>query len=205
MQLSQIHQSYDLILSMGYNCQSALHLRGNQIRSFTGPVDWVISNSIPVLIQQLEKGFRDYMKLENLKIIGSIYGHFSVEDAATGILSFHDFPVPPDQRKCISNYPEYRKQLDRRIQRFYQAAKASKRALYVRERTSPADAVKLRLALERLSGKEVYLLAVNYTDALVPREVEWGLPYISAVEIPVKEPERADAWKKILTGFSLTP
>lgn len=204
MKLSQMNQSYDLILSMGYNCQPALHMRDNLVRSFTGPLDWVITNSILQLINQLENGFVDYMKMENLKIIGSVYGHFSVEDTATSILSFHDFPVPQNGAQQITNYSEFRMQLDRRIERFYKSAQASKKALYVRHQASVQDAVTLRLALERISGGEVYLLIVNYSEGTIVKDANWDLPFIAAVEIPITEPLRADAWKQILSGIVLS-
>ncbi|MBW5447672.1 hypothetical protein GE107_16580 [Cohnella sp. CFH 77786] len=203
MKLKELAGSYDLILSMGYNCQPAFQLRANQVRSFTGPVDWVITNSIPNLIQLLDNGFKDYMKLENLQIIGSIYGHYSAEDVATGTLSFHDFPVPADQSRRIDNYPEFRQQLDRRIERFYERARSSRKALYVRERASLPEAISLRQALMRLSGGDVYLLVLNDADGAPLHDADWDEPFIAAAGLPKEESEWTDAWKELLKGIAL--
>lgn len=203
MKLAGMPRLYDLILSVGYNCQPALHLRNNQIRSFTGPVDWVITSSIPNLIQLLENRFTNYMKLENLKIIGTVYGHFSAEDLATGVLSFHDFPVPESGAPEIVNYPAYREKLDERIGRFYNVALQSQRALYVREGANREEAMRLREALVKITGGEVYLLVVNLYDGGTVKEVDWHTPYIAAVEIPIEEPAREQGWNEVLSQFRL--
>lgn len=202
MDLSQLRQSYDLILSIGYNCDSALYLRKNELRSFSGPVDWVLTGSIPQLIRLLETRFENFMKLENLKVIGSVYGHLSLEDTATGTLSFHDFPVQQDFPDQIAQYPEFSARLQRRIDRFYEYAQASKKALYVRMQADAQEALDLQRALKRISGGEVYLLVANYADVLTEKEVEWGLPAIAAVEIPLQENLRETAWRNVFSGIT---
>lgn len=203
MKLEKIKQTYDLILSMGYNCQSALRLRDQRIRSFAGPVDWVISNSVPQLARQIENRFSDYMKLENLKIIGSVYGHYSAEDTATGILSFHDFPVSSNGARQITNYSGFRERLDRRIERFYQAARTGRKALYVRQRADMQEAEQLRRALKRISGGEVYLLVANDADRVDVKDLKWKSPFIAAAEIPKFEPYCTEAWMALLSGIRL--
>lgn len=190
---------------MGSNCDSALYLRSNGLRSFSGPVDWVISASMPQLIQQIDTRFVHCMKLENLKLIGSVYGHFSVEDTATGILSFHDFPVPPDQSRQIVNYPDFKAHFDRKVDRFYKSALASRKALYVRMQANVEEAESLRLALERISGGEVYLLVANYAELedTSVHEEDWDVPFITAVQIPLTESLRPAAWQNVLSGFVL--
>lgn len=61
MRLSELQRPHDLVMSLGYNCMVAYQLKRLALRSFSGPVDWVIIHEARDLIRLLDNRFQGYM------------------------------------------------------------------------------------------------------------------------------------------------
>jgi hypothetical protein len=206
MKLSEMQRPYDLIMSLGYNCMVAYQLKRLSLRSFSGPVDWVI-NYPDQLIRILDNRFEGYMEERNLRIMSTHNGYYSVEDMEHHVYSFHDFPIVGDHW-AIVNYPEFKEKLDRRVNKFLHLANQSNTALFVRERCSYEEAILLRESLSRLVKGTVHLLIINYTEEAKVVEKDWGIDGICSVEIiqsTTHEEVRDPYWNELFQGVSLIP
>lgn len=204
MKQSELHRPYDLIMSLGYNCMVAYQLKRLSLRSFSGPVDWVIIDDANQLVRLLDNRFSGYMEEHNLRILGTHNGFYSVLDTEYQAKSFHDFPVIGEKR-VLTNYREFQEKRDRRINHFMNAAAHSDSALFIRERCSYEDAINLKKSLSSLVKGTVHLLILNYTDKDHMVENNWKEDGICSVEVissDTKEHIRDPYWNDALRGVS---
>lgn len=115
LKLQEIKGSYDVIISLGSWCGPSLNLRRHNLRRFSFPLDWVVSNSLPDVSRILKNRFVGFMDLKNMKQVDGIASYlddgdvvFSDEggkqqkayfilDTYYNVISVHDFPMIPNQ------------------------------------------------------------------------------------------------------------
>ncbi|WP_019639556.1 DUF1796 family putative cysteine peptidase [Paenibacillus fonticola] len=205
MRLSELQRPYDMIMSLGYNCMTAYQLKRLSLRNFSGPIDWVIIHEAKDLIRLLDHRFQGYMEQQNLKILGTHNGFFSVQDTEYKAHSFHDFPCSGDN-PAITNYYEFKEKLDRRTSRFMSLAAQADSALFVRERCSYEDAVRLRDSLSSLVKGKTHLLIINYTREGRLVEHNWIDDGICSVDVNLDVDDeifRDSYWNDAFRGMSL--
>lgn len=205
MRRSDIQRPYDFVMSLGYNCMVAYQLKRLSLRSFSGPVDWVIIHETRDLIRLLDHRFHGYMDEQKLNILGAHNGFLSVQDTEYKAHSFHDFPCHGDHL-MITNYAEFKQKLDRRISRFLSLAAQADSALFVREHCSYEDALLLRDSLASLVKGQTHLLIINYTKEGSLVEHQWIDEGICSVDVNLEidnEPWRDSYWNDAFRGVSL--
>ncbi|MDL2323630.1 papain-like cysteine peptidase [Ruminococcaceae bacterium OttesenSCG-928-A16] len=209
MKLSQIKGVYDCAISLGAPCQPAQQLKMHNLRSFSGPFDWTVLESVPCLIKAIDTKFENYFALENLTVKEK-HGHtYLVYDELYECMSVHDFPYVEndDPSKIFDVYPAFIEKMQRRIQRFYSRISDSQRTLFVRFHASHQDAQNLQKYLKALVKNDFTLLVLNETDT--PRLIEenWDIENTYAARI-FQTPEipwqgYTPHWDQILSGISL--
>ncbi|MGG3557890.1 DUF1796 family putative cysteine peptidase [Peribacillus frigoritolerans] len=85
------------------------------LRRFSFPLDWVVSNSLPDVSRILKNRFVGFMDLKNMKQVGGIASYLDagdvvfsdegckqkkahfIQDTYYNVISVHDFPMIPNQ------------------------------------------------------------------------------------------------------------
>lgn len=205
MRQSELHRPYDLIMSLGYNCMVAYQLKRLSLRNFSGPIDWVISENTDQLIRLLDHRFHGYMDEQNLAILGTHNGFYSVMDTEYQMYSFHDFPIQSEEPR-ITNYAEFKEKRDRRINHFMSLAANSDSSLFVRERCSYEEAIRLRRSLSSIVKGNPHLLIINYTNDGRLVDHEWLDEGICSVSVNLDVPDeqlRDSYWNDAFRGVTL--
>ncbi|AZK47580.1 DUF1796 family putative cysteine peptidase [Paenibacillus lentus] len=205
MRRSEMQRPYDFVMSLGYNCMVAYQLKRLSLRTFSAPIDWVIIHEVKDVIRLLDQRFHGYMEERNLEILGKHNGFFSVKDTVYNAHSFHDFPCSGDNQ-MITNYNDFKAKLDRRISRFISLASQSDSALFVRERCSYEEAIRLRDSLASLVKGKVTLLIINYTKEARLVEHDWLDDGICGVDVNLEiddEAWRDSYWNDAFRGVSV--
>jgi hypothetical protein len=217
MNLLAIKRNYDTVVSLGSKCQTAHHLKRHNLRTFSGPLDWVVSESLPDVISLLNNRFVGLMEPNNMFVEGqgnhniidengtfSLMHTFVIKDIFYNITSMHDFPI---NQVWTQTYPAYKEKLNRRINRFLEKISNSQMALFVRLGASYHETVQLRSALSRISKGQFHILIVNSINGINNViEKDWGIDGVCSVEIPDLPTTWVGdtlAWDHILTGVSL--
>lgn len=128
---------YDFVCSIGSDCGCAGHLIRNRLRRASYPLDWigVWYDGIIAVARLVESEFAGFLRLENLRrdpnpprAAQDDHDHDYYHDVKLRIDTAHDFPVGLPLEEV---YPEIREKYDRRISRFYETMRASRRTLFV--------------------------------------------------------------------------
>ena len=129
MKLSDIKGTYDLALSLGAPCQPAEQLRRHGLRSFSGPFDWTVLESVPCLIKAIESKFDNYFSFNNLVLKGRHDHTYLIFDQLYQCMSVHDFPLVANDNidMIFDAYPLFIEKMQRRIKRFYERISQSKK------------------------------------------------------------------------------
>ncbi|MBP1999635.1 hypothetical protein J2Z69_000654 [Paenibacillus shirakamiensis] len=213
VKLHDIQGEYDLIVSLGCSCEPAGHLQRKGLRTFSAPLDWVVSLSLTQVNHLLENRFKDYMLIENMSITeGSAYyvkdeivqeaKSYFIKDAMYDILSVHDFPVIPDHF-WMEHYPDFKAKLDTRVERVLQRMAASKKALFVRWCGSDEEVVELQRVLRLLTPAAFNILLVNGVHGQ-GTTIDLDIPQdgICSLTIPYRDGDE-QTWDLLLEGVSL--
>ncbi|UJF32182.1 DUF1796 family putative cysteine peptidase [Paenibacillus hexagrammi] len=217
MNLSELkEQPYDLVASLGQNCDPASYLRVHGLRKFSMPLDWVVSSSLSDVNRLLRNRFSGYMNLSHMRPILGISQYVDESEAPSGqqqlksyfikdtqynIVSVHDFPIVP-LKTWRKTYPAYYDKLSMRMGRFLQGIDLAKSVLFVRYFGSYEQTLELESVLSTLTNREFCILLVNPVPNLKDVvEVDWGLRRVCSVQIP--STDNKDAWYKLLGGIRL--
>ncbi|MFD1956046.1 DUF1796 family putative cysteine peptidase [Paenibacillus thailandensis] len=221
MRLEEIQQPYDYVISLGAACMPAFQLKMNNLRSFSGPFDWMGSPDAKDVARLLRNRFDKFMLKENMTIVETAFHNtiddndnfvishtYMLKDELNNIVSGHDFPVIPG-KDWTDGYPEFRVKIDRRINRFYDRLQNSRSCLFVRMSASYEDAVELRSALASVTGGQFNLLVINTMPNLSEMIISpagWELDNVCCVIIPETPGNwRGDynVWRQLLGGITL--
>lgn len=212
------------MVGLGSWCGPALHLRRHDLRKFSFPLDWVISNSLSDVSRLLKNKFADYMELENM-IRTDGYAHFLddgtavfpeeggnepvnahfINDTLYNIISVHDFPIIPDE-DWQTQYPSYKEKLNGRIQRFLEKITNSQSVLFVRWGADTYDeAAQLQTVLSEIVKGKFNILILQPVDGLqVVNELNCESDGICFVQVPLNNPNDDQIWDHVLNGLTLT-
>ena len=114
---------YDLIVSLGGNCATAIHLRERGLRMFSLPLDYVFmvdEKPIKYLCEVFRNNFENFCKKENLVELqgdergDDRTGKMQYKDEYTGFRLIHHFVRPIEEPGA---YEEAKEILNRRINR----------------------------------------------------------------------------------------
>lgn len=128
---------YDFVCSIGSDCGCAGHLVRRHLRRASYPLDWVGTwyNGIVGVARLVESDFSGFFRLENMRrepnpprAAQDDHDHDYYHDVGLRIDTAHDFPVDVSLEEA---YPAVREKYERRIRRFYETMRASRRTLLV--------------------------------------------------------------------------
>ncbi|MCU7741460.1 papain-like cysteine peptidase [Priestia megaterium] len=219
MKLQDIKKSYDVVISLGSSCLPTYQIKRCNLRSFSGPLDWVLSPSTPDISRLLKNRLNGLMEPGNMNLVQGPYWNllndesegqgaqtYQVKDTNYNITSVHDFPVMSSQPWDIT-YPDYKKKLNMRISRFLQKITASNSILFIRTEANYDETVELQSALSQLTNKQFNLLIVNLVvGSKQVLEKDWGLPRVCSVDCPHRNDlwhGEDSAWDYILDGIKI--
>lgn len=170
-----LRTKYDFVCSIGPDCGCAAHLVRCRLRRASYPLDWIGTWTLGVvtLAKLVANDFAGFLRQENLRrcekqtdgpLDDSRHDWYS--DDVMHIDHLHDFPAG---RPLEESYPEVRRKFDRRIKRFYDTVRASKRTLFVywTWRNHPEEAELLRMAevfRGKFPGVRIDLLVMRHAD-----------------------------------------
>jgi len=217
---------YDTVVSIGSWCGVTNQLKKFNLRTFSGPFDWVTTPTLTHVNRVLKNKFQDYMVIDNMKFIE--YAKFAIdeddqsndvilekqtyvlEDLKYNIGSYHDFLVTPGKH-WTADYPGFRTKLDYRINRFLNKIKNSQSTLFIRYCATYNEVVELQSILSEMTDGSFHILIVNPVGNLTAiRENNWGLHGVVFVDIPLtgsitnKNQWRQEDWDYILKGISIS-
>ncbi|MDN4073661.1 DUF1796 family putative cysteine peptidase [Fictibacillus terranigra] len=207
MNLEGIKGEYDAVFSLGDLCLTSIELQKNNLRPFSGVLDWSASPSLKDVTRLLKNRFAQFMDLEHLKIIGYAGDHFiCVLDETYSIVSNHDFERSKNSLFELTTYKQVKEKYDRRIKRFLEAAAFCKRILFVRTEGTYEEVIELESVLSQLVTNDFNILLINHTDANGIIERHWPIERVCAVDFPDTDKwyGNEDYWKTALAGIKIT-
>jgi hypothetical protein len=219
LSLQDLKRSYDVVVSLGSSCLPTYQLKRCNLRSFSGPLDWVLSPSLSDLNRLLQNKLSDLMELKSMRMLNGPHYNmlndnseplksqtYQIMDTNYNITSVHDFPVVPNDDWSIS-YPAYKEKLTKRINKFLEKIINSNSILFVRTSASYEETVDLKSVLSQITDKNFNILVVNLVVGLQNVvEKNWGIEGVFSVECPHhQEVWHGDdsAWDYILNGIKL--
>lgn len=117
---------------MGGFCQVAYQIERNNLKTFSGPIDWMLSPYLSDVNRLLKMRFLDFMNLNNLTVQGKAnIDTYIVKDNLYNIESYHDFSTEYTDDPLFP-YPVFKNKLDRRINAFYNKCSNSDSILFIR-------------------------------------------------------------------------
>ncbi|AKP46215.1 MULTISPECIES: DUF1796 family putative cysteine peptidase [Bacillus] len=207
MSLEDIKGTYDSVFSLGDLCLTSIQLKKNNLRPFSGVLDWMASPSLSNVNRLLKNRFVGFMDLPNLRIIGYASDQLiCVSDDGYQIVSNHDFEVGKNTLSHLGGYPEVREKFDRRIKRFLEKMETSKRILFVRTEGTFEEVLELESILSKMVKHDFRILIVNHTDVSGLTEKNWPIERVSVVELPNRDIWNANDhfWKMMFDGVQLS-
>lgn len=207
MSLEDIKGTYDSVFSLGDLCLTSIQLKKNNLRPFSGVLDWMASPSLSNVNRLLKNRFVGFMDLPNLRIIGYASDQLiCVSDDGYQIVSNHNFEVGKNTLSHLGGYPEVREKFDRRIKRFLEKMETSKRILFVRTEGTFEEVLELESILSKMVKHDFRILIVNHTDVSGLTEKNWPIERVSVVELPNRDIWNANDhfWKMMFDGVQLS-
>lgn len=206
MNLEAIKGHYDAIFSLGDLCLTSLQLKDNNLRTFSGILDWVSSPSLKNVNVLLQNRFADFLNLKNLRIIKYIsQWDLLVWDEVYNIGFNHDFKTDKNTLTHLGGYAEVKEKYDRRIHRFLEKLSTSQRILFIRTEASFEEVAELEAILSGMIANDFRILIVNHKDVDHLVEKSWSLQRVCAIELPNHDKWNANNhyWKMILDDITL--
>lgn len=122
-------ESFDIIYSLGFNCDCALFLKKYHLRSCSGPFDWVGVSTFQERINLILNDFQDFLDYHKLERISPSDGFKDAYQNIKTNMSFrHDFDPAKDLSKSFAGV---KRKYEKRINRFYQNIAKSENILFV--------------------------------------------------------------------------
>ncbi|WP_419960258.1 DUF1796 family putative cysteine peptidase [Psychrobacillus sp. BM2] len=205
MDLSQLKGEYDAIFSLGDLCLASIQLKKNNLRPYSGVLDWMASPELSQVNELLENRFIGFLDYDNLRVIGYADTFICVSDDGYNLVSNHDFDGEKNTLTYLGAYAEVMEKYERRIQRFLSEMDNAKRILFVRTEGSLEDAAVLQDVLSKLVKHDFSILLINHTYVQGIVEKSWPLEKVCSIEFPNKDKWEGnhDLWKEVLSGVRL--
>lgn len=123
-------ERFDYVCSLGSSCLCAQSLDDAGLRLSSGPFDWLAGPSLKARADAVVNEFDGWLEPGDFKFLGNPnhFVHDSYLNTKTGFKFPHDFaPGEPFEK----SWPEVLEKYKRRIARFYERIRASRRVLFV--------------------------------------------------------------------------
>jgi len=180
-----IKGGYDAVFSLGDLCLGAIQMKKNNLRPFSGPLDWMGTPLLTSVIQLFEKRFSDFMLLENLRIVGYATDKMLlVSDDRNLVMSNHDFDTANNSLNQLTAYPSVKEKLDRRVNRLLDRLMTAQRILFVRTNATLEDTAELQRVLRSIIANDFRILVVNHGPVSGIVEKHWPIDDVYSVELP---------------------
>jgi hypothetical protein len=183
------------------------------LRTFSSPLDWVVTLSLSDVSRLLKNKFEGYMELEKMGLIDGtatvvddgvpqpLKAYF-VKDFYYNIISVHDFPILPNQ-EWYATYPAFKEKVNSRIDKFLDKIINSSTILFVRWAAKYDDVVELKSVLSEITKSHFDLLVLCPVDDLQSvEETEWGIGNVCSVKVPNRPTDNL-IWDYVLKGITL--
>jgi len=128
-------KKYDLFISLGPDCLTAMTLDFLGVRHASFPFDWLYRGEagnyfLEEVISLLQSGFSNFFEKELLELQGDVQGHDTIKifNTKTKFAFIHDLHKEESFEK---QYPHIREKYRRRIERLYNSVRKSQRVLFV--------------------------------------------------------------------------
>ncbi|MFP7492831.1 DUF1796 family putative cysteine peptidase [Terribacillus saccharophilus] len=203
----RIKGGYDAVFSLGDLCLGAIQLQKNNLRPFSGPLDWMGTPQLTKVKELFEKRFADFMLRENLRIIGKATEQMLlVLDQNNLVYSNHDFDTVRNSLEQLPMYPSVKEKLDRRVDRLWDKLLTARRILFVRTNASAEETAELAQVLRSVIANDFRILVVNHGAVSRIVEQNWQIDHVYSVELPDKEIWEGNdmLWKHLFQGVYLT-
>jgi len=154
-------KEYDFIFSLGFACGASQSLRAAGLQFASYPLDWIGTPGLSASVDVVLSDFAHWLDVDALRLIdvchGPGFGTRCYLNEKTRIGFCHEFP---DTKPFSEGYPGVKATYDRRIARFFDRMKESRRilAVYAERPTTP------RLTDEELE-RELNRLRERYPSA----------------------------------------
>lgn len=222
VKLENVKGAYDVIIGLGSWCGPSIYLWRRQLRRFSFPLDWMISNTVTDVTRLLKNRFEGFMELGQLRKIdgtsayleegvavlqgdGTYQSAHYILDTRYNVISVHDFPIVTDQ-DWTAAYVPYREKLTHRIQRFLHVLQQSRSVLFIRwGAINKEEAAELHAVLSSLTPgicRIIFMQTVSGLQSI--QELDWEQDGICALQVPLEQPYDEAAWDKTMNGLALT-
>ena len=168
-----MHSKYNIIYSIGCDCATASYMNSVGIRSYSGPFDWLTHADFETRFNFMINDFKDFLNKSDLRPMPkptqfpADKNNDYYENTRTGFYFWHDFPA---DKPFEDAFPEVKQKYERRINRFYEKIKNSKRVLLIwfSQYHNTPDHVVLDLCNKFCSkvGKTIDFLIIEHTEGL---------------------------------------
>ena len=195
-------ERFDFVCSIGSSCLCATSLRDSGLRLSSGPFDWLLGPGMKARVDLIVRDFEGWLEPGDFEFLGNPnkFEHDSYRNRKTGYKFSHDFEIGTPFEV---SFPAVREKYMRRIARFYERVRASRRVLLVWlenpvEDDRPTDedvAASVAALAAKFPGVKVELLVVDRapddsgSDGIVRRDGYWRAtgPYRRKATEPGKD------------------
>ncbi|MEW9110885.1 MAG: DUF1796 family putative cysteine peptidase [Cytobacillus gottheilii] len=185
MRFQQIKGKYDATFSLGHLCLASMQLRKFQLRPFSGVLDWVGSPNLGNINHLISDDFHDFLNFQHLKPIKYLSTtDLYVWDSYYDIGFNHDFKTDLNSLQQLGGYDLVKEKYDRRIARFNNKLKTSKRILFIRTEGKREEIEALQQILAQKCSGDFELLVVNHKPVQTMSEQFWNIPNVTVAEMP---------------------
>lgn len=207
MGVENIKGSYDAIFSLGDLCLTSIQLEKNNLRNFSGVLDWMASPFLNHVNRLLENRFIGFFDKDNLRIIGyASESIICVSDEGYQLVSNHDFETSKGNTlQELNSYDEVMEKYQRRINRTLDKFDHAERLLFIRTEGNFEDTMELHRVLSSVVKNDFQILIVNHTSTSEMKEKSWPIDKVTVVELPEHDKWNSNdhLWKSILDGVTL--
>ena len=163
---------FDLIVSLGGNCSTALQLKHRGLRKFALPLDWTLMEDvkpIELLPEMLQTGFARFLRWENaVQARPPRHTHHTlshqIRDSYSGWVFTHHFM---GNRFSQEMFEQVRAVMQRRIDRFYEKASKAGSVLFILETAFAYEDGLVQNLFHALQGvwpsKDIYLVVMEFS------------------------------------------
>lgn len=208
MGLENLKGNYDAIFSLGDLCLTSMQLQKNNLRNFSGVLDWMASPFMNQVNRLLENRFVGFFDEASLRIIGYASENIiCVSDDGYHLVSNHDFHVHEgNSLQSLAGYHKVMEKYGRRIRRSLEKMESGQRTMFIRTEATFEDTAELVRVLRGLVKNDFEVLIVNHTDVPDLTERHWPIANVTVVEMPNFEKWNGNdhLWRKVFEGVSLT-
>lgn len=172
-------KQYDIIFSLGTDCSCAGYMKKNNLRSVSGPFDWLTHAPFVSHMDLILNDFQDFMNIEDFSPLEKENTSLNndcdyYENKKTDFYFFHDFKTGvPFEKDFVSIKEKY----NRRIKRFYDLLKSDKNVLLIwfsHDEKIPDEILteKCNAVMKKLN-KKIDFLIIEHDEAKAKGEIEY--------------------------------